>query len=187
MMKIQRFECNMLAENCYILSDDSAECVIIDCGTYFTEERKALSDYIRNNHLKPVHLLCTHGHLDHVFGNEWIHAEFDLLPEIGRDDDYLITDLRKQARDIFGTEFPLQQLPIGRWLSDGDTITLNGFLLRGREGSILWRHPLPHEHWSHRLRSRLLRANARQSSEVASSAPSRNDRLPWPRSCNEHR
>lgn len=130
MMKIQRFECNMLAENCYILSDDSAECVIIDCGTYFTEERKALSDYIRNNHLKPVHLLCTHGHLDHVFGNEWIHAEFDLLPEIGRDDDYLITDLRKQARDIFGTEFPLQQLPIGRWLSDGDTITFGEHQLK---------------------------------------------------------
>lgn len=123
MMKIQRFECNMLAENCYVLSDDSRECVVIDCGAYFPEERKVISDYICNNSLKPVHLLCTHGHLDHIFGNERINAEFGLLPEIGRSDDFLITDLHKQARDLFGTELPLQQLPIGRWLNDGDTIT----------------------------------------------------------------
>ena len=34
MLNIKTIQCNMLAENCYIVSDDSKECVIIDCGAY---------------------------------------------------------------------------------------------------------------------------------------------------------
>jgi len=58
----------MLQENTYVVSDDTQECVIIDCGAYFPEERQALVDYIKQQNLKPVHLLCTHGHFDHNFG-----------------------------------------------------------------------------------------------------------------------
>ena len=30
MINIQRFVCNMLQENCYVVSDESRECLIID-------------------------------------------------------------------------------------------------------------------------------------------------------------
>jgi len=123
MIQTQCFECNMLAENCFVVSDETKECVIIDCGAYFTDERKKICDYIRGHELKPVHLLCTHGHLDHIFGNEIIYDEFGLLPEIGKADDYLISDVEKQARDLFGTSFNLRQLAVSRWLEDGDVIT----------------------------------------------------------------
>ena len=42
MLNIQRFECNMFQENCYVVSDDTKECVIIDCGALHPEERKAM-------------------------------------------------------------------------------------------------------------------------------------------------
>ena len=41
-MDIKRFMCNPLQENCYVVSDDSRECVIIDCGAYYEEEHEAV-------------------------------------------------------------------------------------------------------------------------------------------------
>lgn len=38
----------MLQENCYVVSDETKECVIIDCGAYYQEERGAISLYIKN-------------------------------------------------------------------------------------------------------------------------------------------
>lgn len=32
----------MFQENCYVASDDTGECVIIDCGAFFPEEKKPL-------------------------------------------------------------------------------------------------------------------------------------------------
>lgn len=80
----------MLQENCYVVSDDTLECVIIDCGAFYPEERKAITEYIRKNNLKPVHLLVTHGHLDHNFGNDTIYQEFGLKPEVAQGDEKLM-------------------------------------------------------------------------------------------------
>jgi glyoxylase-like metal-dependent hydrolase (beta-lactamase superfamily II) len=82
MLNIQRFVCNMLQENCYVVSDETKECVIVDCGVYYQEERKALVNYIRDNGLVPKHLIATHGHLDHNFGNNTIYEEFGLKVEL---------------------------------------------------------------------------------------------------------
>ena len=55
MIQIKRFMCNPLQENCYVVSDDTQECVIIDCGAFYQEEKNALINYIREQHLHPVH------------------------------------------------------------------------------------------------------------------------------------
>lgn len=52
MLHIERFQVNMLQENCYVVSDETKECVIIDCGAYYPEERKAIVNYIKENELK---------------------------------------------------------------------------------------------------------------------------------------
>ena len=59
MVNIKRFMCNPLQENCYVVSDDTKECVIIDCGAFFPDEKSALTDYVRKNDLKPIHLWTT--------------------------------------------------------------------------------------------------------------------------------
>ncbi len=97
MIKIQRFEVNMFQENCYVASDDTKECVIIDCGAFHEEERKAITDYIRSNGLTPKHLLATHGHIDHNFGNDTVFNEFALKPEVYHSDEILMNNLRQQA------------------------------------------------------------------------------------------
>lgn len=56
MLNIKKFTCNMLQENCYVVSDETKECMIVDCGAFYPEERQAIVDYIRTNNLKPMHL-----------------------------------------------------------------------------------------------------------------------------------
>ena len=129
-MNIQRFVCNPLQENCYVVSDDTGECVIIDCGAYYNEEKEALAAYLRKNSLKPVHLLATHGHLDHNFGNAYLYGQYGLTVEICAEDRQLVEHLSEQARNLFGMDIADEQPPTGRLLKDGDTITFGTHTLK---------------------------------------------------------
>lgn len=117
MMTVKRFVFNMLQENTYVVSDETREAVIIDCGALYDEERTALLNYIKDLRLKPVHLLSTHGHFDHNFGNDTVWRTFGLQPEVAAEDEWLM-DIKQQVRQMMGgadyeREFP----PVGRRLS----------------------------------------------------------------------
>ena len=121
MMDIKTFQCNMLQENCYVVSDDTKECVIIDCGAFYDSERKAIVDYIRNNRLLPKHLLCTHGHFDHIFGCDAISEAFGLNPEIHAADEPIYNNMDRHCVEFFGTAYGHTMPPV-KLLSDGDII-----------------------------------------------------------------
>lgn len=129
-MTIQRFECNMLQENCYIISDETKECVICDCGAYYPAERAAIVDYIRDNGLTPVHLLSTHGHIDHNFGNNTIFDEFGLKPEVHKEDQHLMDMLAEQAETLVGITLDYAMPPVGKYFGDGDEITFGSQRLK---------------------------------------------------------
>ncbi len=82
MIHIKGFTFNPFQENTYVLVAGNKECIIVDPGCYAPEERLQLQQYIDNNGLKPVMLLNTHGHLDHVFGNKWVFDTYGLKPHI---------------------------------------------------------------------------------------------------------
>lgn len=123
MLKIELFTCNMLQENCYVVSDESKECVIIDCGAFLREERKDIVDYIHENKLIPKHLIATHGHIDHNFGNNTIFQEFGLEPEVHKDDRYLMEELPEQAQAIAGIVIEYDMPPVGKYLDATDKIS----------------------------------------------------------------
>ena len=110
MLSIKTFVCNMLQENCFVVSDETCEAVIIDCGAYFEDEREAIVRYIRGNNLTPRHLLCTHGHFDHCFGNDTIWREFGLQPEVAAPDEWLM-DISHQMHDMMGVDYPREVPP----------------------------------------------------------------------------
>lgn len=122
MLNIQKFVCNMIQENCYVVSDETKECVIIDCGAFYEEERRAIVDYIRDNKLTPRHLIATHGHIDHNFGNNTIHEAFGLKPEVEADDEPLMQTLPQQAQMIAGVTLDYKMPPVGKYLKETDTI-----------------------------------------------------------------
>ena len=68
MLKIKNFYFNDLHECCSVAWDETGECVIIDPGFYTDTERDQLKGFIEGKGLKPVKILLTHAHFDHIFG-----------------------------------------------------------------------------------------------------------------------
>ena len=121
-MKIKRFEFNMFPVNCYVLWDETNEAAVIDAGCFYEEEKQALKGFIKDNHLEVKHLLNTHLHLDHIFGNPFMLKEFGLKAEANQADEYWIENAPKQSR-MFGFQLQEQPVPLGKYLHDGDIVT----------------------------------------------------------------
>jgi len=81
MANIQSFVNNPYQENTYILYDETGECAIIDPGMDTGREQNAVVNFIREKRLKPVLLLNTHCHIDHVLGNKFIFDQYGLKPK----------------------------------------------------------------------------------------------------------
>ena len=130
MLKIQTFEVNPLHENCYVVSDDTKECVIIDCGAFTESEQEAIITYINKNGLKPVHNIGTHGHLDHHFGDAAILSAFNLLPEVSDGDEILMQHSKEAALQMLGMDLNID-LPAGELrLTENNTISFGSHTLR---------------------------------------------------------
>ncbi|MDR2956110.1 MAG: MBL fold metallo-hydrolase [Prevotella sp.] len=122
-MKVKIFEFNPIRENTYIAYDKTKECVIIDPGCFFQEERSEFLDFIVDNDLVVKHLLNTHMHFDHIFGNEFIYEQFHLLPEGNKGDEFLLEQMPLQM-EMFGFKNDGYKAPkIGKYLKENDIVT----------------------------------------------------------------
>lgn len=122
MINVQVFTCNMLQENCFIISDETKECAIIDCGAFYQEERDMIFDYVKKNQLKPKHLLATHGHLDHNFGNSYMQKGFGLTPKVHHKDKFLMESIKQQAQLLLGLDLTEEQPKDIDYLTKDDII-----------------------------------------------------------------
>ena len=129
MITVKRLVCNMLQENTYIVSDETREAVVIDCGAYYDAERRVIVNYLNDNRLKPVHLLCTHGHFDHNFGNDTIWHTFGLKPEVAAEDEGMM-ELKTMFKDMTGADYQGDIPPVGRLLTAGECISFGTHQLK---------------------------------------------------------
>ncbi len=125
MLNIKTFPVNPLSENCYVVSDETKEAVIIDCGALYTEERTAISDYIIHEELKPVAHLLTHGHFDHLWGAAYLHELYGLAARCPQADRPLFDNATGQMRDILGHAMACPTGPAGEDITP-ETIILFG-------------------------------------------------------------
>ena len=100
-MKIKIFPFNQFLENTIVLSDSTNECIIIDPGCYNNEEKQILENYIITNNLKPVKLINTHCHIDHILGNNFVSSNWDIDLEINKNDLNLLNESNQIAK-IYG-------------------------------------------------------------------------------------
>ena len=120
-MKIQSFVFSPFEVNTYILYDNSKECIIIDPACYNKQEENFLLDFLKKNKLKPVKLLNTHCHLDHVFGNKFIADTFNLKTEASKEEEFNINNATNAA-NLYGIKMNTPY-PIKKFLKEGDKIT----------------------------------------------------------------
>ena len=121
MITIQSFEFNYFQENTFLLYDDTREAVLIDCGCCRKEEEQKLSAFISDNQLTLKHLLCTHLHVDHTFGNSFIYKTYGLRPEAHKLDVEQLPPADEQAR-LFGIRQHVEQVPTEKFLVGNEII-----------------------------------------------------------------
>lgn len=109
MIKIAVFAFNPFAENTYVASDKSGECVIIDAGNYSASEDSALTQYIAQAGLKPVMAINTHGHVDHILGVSYVKSTFGVEFALHGDDKFLV-DSASTHGALYG--FEVKDIPL---------------------------------------------------------------------------
>ncbi len=86
MITVKFFTFGPFEENTYVLYDETKECIIIDPGCYDANEKHELAEFIESKKLRPVRLLNTHAHIDHILGNNFVAGKYHLKLEMNERD-----------------------------------------------------------------------------------------------------
>jgi len=123
MITVQSFTFNPASENTYLVYNENNNAIIIDPGCYFGNEQRELQEFIEEKKLNLVQLVNTHCHLDHVFGNKWIHKTFGLELYL-HPNEKMVLDFAPQSALRWGLSIDNYTGPL-HFLNDGDTISLD--------------------------------------------------------------
>jgi hydroxyacylglutathione hydrolase len=128
MTSIKSFTFGPFQENTFILYDASNECVIIDPGCYTSAEELQLKKFIEEKKLKPVMLLNTHCHVDHIAGNRFVHDTYKLLPVIHKEDLFVLQSQERVCM-AYGLNFDPSPMP-EKFIVDGEIISFGNTKLK---------------------------------------------------------
>ncbi len=129
MMLVAKFTFNPFQENTYVLYDDTKECIIIDPGCYTAVEKKMLSDFIKEHELRPVRLINTHCHLDHVFGNQFVASQWNLGLEIHEGELSVLKAVPKVC-SLYGIPLPDESPMPTAFIEEGQEIVFGNTSLK---------------------------------------------------------
>jgi glyoxylase-like metal-dependent hydrolase (beta-lactamase superfamily II) len=133
MLTVQSLLFSPVQENTYLVYNEAGDTLIIDPGCYFPEERKSLEEKITAKGLKPIQLVNTHCHLDHVFGNKFVHETWGLELYF-HESEQKVFDYASTAGDLWNLPFEILHTPghspgsisfyyqKGGWVISGDVL-----------------------------------------------------------------
>ncbi len=149
-MLIAGFPAGPWAANCYVVATGpGSECVVIDPGK---DSAPGVAEVVREHRLKPVSVLLTHGHVDHIWSVTPVAGTYDATAWIHPDDRHLLTDplagiSAESAQLLLGGRYEFTEPDDVRELGDGQDLELAGlrFLVDHTpghtEGSVVFRTP----------------------------------------------
>ncbi|MEV4254807.1 MBL fold metallo-hydrolase [Spirillospora sp. NPDC049652] len=152
-MLVAGFPAGSFAANCYVVAPAAGEeCVIIDPGQ---DAEAGIEEILREHRLKPVAVLLTHGHIDHVWSVAPVCGARDVPAFVHPDDRDLLTDpgkgLSLAAAQQFLGGLTLTEPDDVRELTDGATLELAGLEITVDHapghtgGSVTFRTPATQE------------------------------------------
>lgn len=134
-MQIKKFEFNHFPVNTYLISDETGEAAVIDCGCYFPEEEELFKNYLTDHNLSLKLVLNTHLHLDHAFGNAFLEEQYGLSPITNEAEVTQLPNLAMQSQP-FGIKLRRDGSEVTQFINDGETVrfgntTLKAILIPG--------------------------------------------------------
>ncbi len=97
-LKVKKFTCNILFENCYIVYDKH-KALIIDPGSDYFK----INTFLKNNNLNVLAVLLTHGHFDHCLSCKKFQDDGAVVYIHKLDADKLYSD--GNLSSMFGIDF----------------------------------------------------------------------------------
>lgn len=97
MLKLESLIFNPFSENTFIVYDETNECVIVDPGCTNAAEEDRLFGFIDSHQLKPLMVINTHGHVDHVVGNNAVKRRYGIKVAAHLDMHHDFTQAKRQA------------------------------------------------------------------------------------------
>ncbi|MFL0578360.1 MBL fold metallo-hydrolase [Dietzia sp. 179-F 9C3 NHS] len=91
-MRIVGFPAGMFQTNCYIVSDDAGDCVIVDPGQ---DSEELVRRQVTEAGLRPRAVLLTHGHLDHIWNAQQVADHYRVPAYIHPDDREMLSEPAK--------------------------------------------------------------------------------------------
>lgn len=126
-MEITSITFNPFQQNMTVAWDDSGECVIVDPSNHNTSEDQALAAFIEEKNLKPVRLLNTHAHLDHILGNAYVANKWGLAVEM-HEKDLPTFALAEASSHLYGIPYTPSPEP-SVFLEEGDQVKFGNTVL----------------------------------------------------------
>jgi glyoxylase-like metal-dependent hydrolase (beta-lactamase superfamily II) len=115
--------------NCYVVATaPGAECVVVDPGK---DAAAGVAEVVREHNLKPVSVLVTHGHIDHMWCVAPVAGSYDATAYIHPEDRHLLSDpmagmSRETAGMLLGGKYEFAEPDDVSELGDGQTLELAG-------------------------------------------------------------
>lgn len=122
---------NVFQENTYLVYDATGECIIFDPGCSNLAEKQQLVSTISRLQLRPVRLINTHAHIDHILGNRFVADTYGLELEIHADEVNMLRQA-SQVAAFYGIDYPEVSPEPGRFIASGDLITFGETSLEAR-------------------------------------------------------
>ncbi len=147
---IAGFPAGPWSTNCYVAATGAGtECVVIDPGK---DAAPGVADVVREHRLKPVAVLLTHGHVDHMWSVTPVAGTYDATAWIHPGDRHLLSDpmaglSRESAGMLLGGDYEFTEPDDVQELADAQALELAGleFVIDHApghtEGSVTFRTP----------------------------------------------
>lgn len=124
MITLQTFVFNPFQENTYLIWNEQREAVVLDPGCYEEAEREEFRTFILEKGLKPISVLNTHCHIDHILGNAFVTREWG-IPLMAPGWEVSAFESVMSYGPSMGI-FPEQSPPAHSFLKGGDILQLIG-------------------------------------------------------------
>jgi hydroxyacylglutathione hydrolase len=126
---IESVESRPFAENSYVIwRQGCQDAIVIDPGF----DTESILEIVNEAGLRVTAILNTHGHADHIAGNEAMKAAFPDAPlVIGRNEAFLLRDPEANLSAPFG--LPISSPAAEKLVDDGERLQLAGFNFEVRE------------------------------------------------------